>query len=104
MEKQEYIRVMQLPDTALYQALKVSKETKLKYENEILMQTLENLVFTVITKTKGEKFESETKTTIFLNDGDIVIYENNERGYVVPVEEFKTVDEVIKELELIKEV
>ena len=76
----------------------------LEYENENVKQTLKDLVFESTTTVKGENFTSEYHTTITLNEGDVLIFEEEGRGYIKPVEEFVTVAEAIEELELIKEV
>jgi hypothetical protein len=82
----------------------VDKDTTLEYENENVKQTLKDLVFESTTTVKGENFTSEYHTTITLNEGDVLIFEEEGRGYIKPVEEFVTVKEAIEELELIKEV
>jgi hypothetical protein len=82
----------------------VDKDTTLEYENENVKQTLKDLVFDSTTTVKGENFTSEYHTTINLNVGDVLIFEEEGRGYIKPVEEFVTVAEAIEELELIKEV
>ena len=42
------------------------------------------------------------ETTIFLEEGDILIFEDNGRGYIKPVEAFATIEEAIEDLECIK--
>lgn len=81
----------------------VDKDTTLEFENENAKQTLKDLVFKSITKVKGEVYESEYHTTIYLNEGDVLIFEEEGRGYIKPVEEFVTVEEAIEELECIKD-
>jgi hypothetical protein len=92
------------PSIDMYCGIKVTKDTKLEYKNENVDQTLENLVFKSITKVKGEGYESEYNTTIHLNEGDILIFEEEGRGYIKPVEQFVTVSDAIEELDCIKEV
>lgn len=81
----------------------VKKDTFLKYENENVMQTVENLVFHSVTHVKGEGFHSTYNTTIELKEGDILIFEEEGRGYIKPVEEFVTVKEAIEELKCIED-
>ena len=90
------------PSIDLYPGIKVDKETVLEYKNENVEQKLENLVFHSITKVKGENFESVYDTTIQLQEGDILVFEEEGRGYIKPVEPFVTVAEAIEDLENIK--
>ena len=71
--------------------IRVDKDTVLNYENDNVEQTLKDLVFHSITKVKGDNFESVYNTTIQLSEGDVLIFEEEGRGYIKPVEEFVTV-------------
>lgn len=82
----------------------VDKDTVIDYSNDNVEQTLKDLVFKSITKVKGDGFESEYHTTIYLKEGDVMIFEEDGRGYIKPVEEFVTVKEAIEELEHIKDI
>lgn len=97
---QKFIRK---PDINMLAGIKVTKDTKLEYKNDNVEQTLDNLVFKSITKIVGENFESEYRTTINLKEGDVLIFEEEGRGYIKPVEEFMTVNEAIEELGCIKD-
>lgn len=90
------------PSIDMLAGIKVTKDTELEYKNDNVEQTLKDLVFKSITKVKGEGYESEYHTTIYLNEGDVLIFEEEGRGYVKPVEQFVTVGEAIEELEHIK--
>lgn len=92
------------PNIDMYGGIKVTKETTLEYENENVKQTLKDLVFDSTTTVKGEGYTSEYHTVITLNEGDVLIFEEEGRGYIKPVENFVTVAEAIEELEHIKEV
>ena len=96
-------RFIRKPSVDMYVGVKVSKETKLNYENENVKQYLKNLVFHSVTKVKGEGFESTYDTTIYLKEGDVLIFEEEGRGYIKPVESFVTVKEAIAELDCIKD-
>ena len=91
------------PSIDMLAGIKVTKETTLEYENENVKQTLKDLVFDSKTIVKGEDYTSEYHTVINLKEGDILIFEEEGRGYIKPVEHFVTVEEAIKELECIKE-
>lgn len=91
------------PSIDLFGGIRVDKDTALEYENENVHQVLENLVFHSITKVKGEEFESIYDTTIYLKEGDVLVFEAEGRGYIKPVEEFTTIAEAIEELTNIKD-
>lgn len=92
-------RFINKPSIDMYPGIKVDKDTALDYENENVKQTLKDLVFKSITRIKRDNFESEYRTTISLKEGDILIFEDEGRGYIKPVEHFVTVKEAIEELE-----
>lgn len=91
------------PSIDLYPGIRVSKDTVLEYKNENVQQKLENLVFRSVTKVKGENYESTYDTTIYLEEGDILIFEEEGRGYIKPVEQFVTIEEAIDDLTNIKD-
>ena len=91
------------PSIDLYCGVRVDKDTKLEYKNENVEQTVENLVLHSVTKVIGDGFESVYDTTIKLNEGDVLIYEEEKRGYIKPVEAFVTIEEAIKDLPNIKD-
>ena len=92
------------PGIDLFPGIRVDKDTKLEYKNENVEQRLESLVFHSITKVKGEGFESVYDTTIYLKEGDILVFEEEGRGYIKPVEEFVTIAAAIEDLTNIKDV
>ena len=96
-------RFIRKPSIDMYAGIRVTKETELNYKNENVEQNLKDLVFRSITKVKGDNFESVYDTTIKLNEGDILIFEEEGRGYIKPVEEFVTVKEAIEDFEHIKD-
>lgn len=91
------------PDIDMYPGIVVHKDTELHHETDNVKQTLKNLIFKSVTKVKGEGFESELRTTINLEEGDVLIFDGEDRGYVKPVETLMTVSEAIEELEHIKD-
>ena len=99
----EYLRVIRKPNVDMFAGIRVNKDTKLEFKNEYVEQTLENLVLHTISKSKNEEFESVYDIKIKLNENDILIFEEESRGYVKPVEEVMTIPEAIKELECIKD-
>ena len=91
------------PSIDMYAGVRVDKDTKLEFKNDFVEQTLDNLVFKSITKVTGEGYESTYNTTIELKEGDVLLFEEESRGYIKPVEEFVKIDEAIEELKCIKE-
>ena len=91
------------PSIDLYPGIRVEKDTVLEYKNETVNQTLKDLVFHSVTKVKGEGYESKYDTTIYLKEGDILVFEEEGRGYIKPVEEFVTIEEAIEDLTNIKD-
>ena len=91
------------PSIDLYPGIRVDKDTVLTYKNKNVEQTLDKLVFHSVTKVKGENFESRYTTTIHLNEGDILLFEEDGRGYIKPVDSFVTIAEAIDDLTNIKD-
>ena len=96
-------KFIEKPSIDMYAGIKVTKDTTLEYENESVKQTLKDLVFHSVTKVRGKNYESTYDTTIQLSEGDVLIFEEEGRGYIKPVEEFVTVREAIEELDCIKD-
>lgn len=91
------------PSIDMLAGIKVAKDTELTYENEHVKQELKDLVFHSIQKVKGPNYESTYDTTIYLQEGDVLVFEEEGRGYIKPIEEFVTVKEAIEELKCIEE-
>ena len=86
------------PSIDLYPGIRVDKETVLEYKNENVEQKLENLVLHTVQKVKGKNFESVYDTTIQLEEGEVLSYEEEGRGYIKPVEAFVSIKEAIEDL------
>lgn len=95
----EFKRFIRKPSIDMYAGIRVTDTTEFEYENEHVKQSLKGLVLHSVVKMKGDGFESTYDTTIYLKDGDILIFEEEGRGYIKPVEEFASVREAIEELE-----
>lgn len=96
-------RFIKKPSIDMYAGIRVGKDTTLDYENEHVTQHLRDLVFHSVTRVKGETFESVYDTTIYLKEGDVLIYEEEGRGYIKPVEDFVTIREALEDFENIKD-
>ena len=91
------------PSIDLYPGIRVDKDTKLEFKTESVEQTIEDLKLHSVTKVKGDGFEGVYDTTIELNEGDILIFEEEGRGYIKPVEHLVTIEEAIVDLQHIKD-
>ena len=91
------------PSIDLYPGIRVDKDTVLEYKNGNVNQTIKDLVFHSVTKVKGEGYTAKYDTKINLEEGDILIYEEDGRGYIKPVEGFVTIEEAIADLTNIKD-
>lgn len=96
-------RFIRKPSLDMLAGIRVDKDTVLEYKNDNVDQTLKDLVLHSITKVKGDNFESVYDTTIQLSEGDVLIFEEEGRGYIKPVEEFLTVKEAIEEFNCISD-
>lgn len=98
---QKFIRK---PSIDMYAGITVDKDTVLEYKNENVEQTIKDLVFHSITKVEGDGYESTYDTTIQLNEGDVLLLEEEGRGYIKPVDIFVTVAEAVEELNCIVDI
>ena len=87
------------PSIDLYPGIRVDKNTNLEYKNANVKQTVKDLVFHSVNRV----FRSKYDTTIELKEGDILIFEEEGRGYIKPVEPFVSIEEAIDELTNIKD-
>lgn len=91
------------PSIDLFPGIRVNKDTVFEYSNEHVEQKLENLVFHSVIKVNGEGYDSVYDTTIYLKEGDVLVFEETGRGYVKPVDEFVTIAEAVDDLANIKD-
>lgn len=91
------------PNINLYPGIRVTADTVLEFENEFVTQRLENLVLHTVATREGEGFKSINDTFLYLNEGDILLYENEGRGYIKPVDGFCTIAEAIEDLESMRD-
>ena len=96
-------RFIKKPSLDMYAGIRVDKDTVLEYNNDNVKQTLKDLVFHSITKVVGDNFESTYDTTIQLKEGDILIFEEEGRGYIKPVEDFVTIKEAADEFNCVSD-
>lgn len=94
-----------IPSNECYYGVRVTKDTKLNYENEFVKQEVEDLVIHTVQTIKTEEIERVTDTKIFLKEGDIILLEEEARGWFKPVEGTRigSIDDAFEELEFLKE-
>jgi len=111
MEKKlEYFTIK--PSLRQYYGVTVHKDTKFdeKTENGIVEQHLENLTLTTVIHKKTEKndempyeIEEESKMTIKMPSGTVLIWDENE-GFVISPYPMTTLTKLTKEIEEFKKV
>lgn len=100
MDKKVYVI---RPNTDCFYGYTVDKNTKLEFKNDTVNQKIEDLVLYSETKYKTDDFESETKLKVNLKEGDIVLLEEDGRGFFVPREaKIGSIDEAIEDLKFLK--
>lgn len=97
---QKFIRK---PSIDLMPGIRVTKETKLEFRNENVEQTVAGLVLHTVSTIKGEGYKSKCDTMIHLQEGDVLLFEEDGRGYIKPVDSFVTIGEAIDDLTSIKD-
>lgn len=95
-------RFIEKPNIELHLGVVVHKDTDIEFKNDNVEQTIKDLVLHSITKVVGEGYESTYDTTINLEEGDVLLFEEEQRGYIKPVQSFVSVEEAIETLECIK--
>ena len=93
---------MRKPDITLHSGIRVTKDTKLEYKSETAEQRIENLVLHSVIRVKGKGYVSEYHTTVELEEGDVLIFEQEGRGYIKPLEAFCTIKEALDDIANIK--
>lgn len=90
------------PQIDFFEGVRITKDTELEYKTDSIDQTVKNLLLHTVSTIKGEGYEAKTETTVFLEEGDVLIFEKDGRGYIKPLEPFVTVEEAIDDLLNIK--
>ena len=91
------------PSIDLMPGVRVTKDTALEFKNENVTQTIRDMMLHSVTKVEGENYESTYDTLIRLEEGDILLFEEDGRGYIKPVESFVSIEEAIDDLVNIKD-
>lgn len=91
------------PSIELYPGIRVDKDTVLEFKNDHITQTVEDLTLHTVAMVKGEGYEARYDTIVHLKEGDILVYEDEGRGYIKPTEPMVTIAEAVEELSCLKE-
>ena len=93
------------PNIDLMVGIKVTKETELKYNNDKVEQELKNLVLETMLEDEGTNgintYTSKSCIRINLNEGDILLFDEN-RGYYMPPYPVESIDDAISDIESLK--
>ena len=99
----QYKKFMRQPNIDLIAGIVVDKDTKLEYKTENVAQILEDLVLHSVMTVESDEFKSTYTVDVFLEDGDVLLFDEGGRGYIKPAERYMTVDEAIDELKCVLE-
>lgn len=91
------------PSIDLMPGIRVTKDTKLEFQNDNVVQTVEGLVLHTVSTIVGDGYESKCDTTIHLQEGDVLLFEEGGRGYIKPVDSFVSIAEAIDDLTSIRD-
>jgi deoxyxylulose-5-phosphate synthase len=75
----------------------------LEFKNENVEQSLKDLVLHTVATMKATGYDTTHITNIYLEEGDILVFEEEGRGYIKPVDGLVTIEEAIDDLENIKD-
>lgn len=89
------------PDLTPYEGIKVTKDTKLEFKNENVEQEVKDLKLIVKSKTEAEKYSINSEMIVNLEEGEILLFEKEDRGYFLPVQPIGTVETAIKDLSVL---
>lgn len=93
------------PSIDLLVGIKVTKDTELTYTNDKVEQELKNLVLETRLEEEGSNgvntYKSKSYLRINLNEGDILLFDEN-RGYYMPPYPVESIDDAISDIESLK--
>jgi hypothetical protein len=93
------------PNIDLKKGIKVTKETKLKYSNDKVEQELNELVLETMLQEEGTNgintYSSKSYLLINLNEGDILLFDEN-RGYYMPPYPVESIEDAINDIESLR--
>lgn len=94
------------PDIDMVEGIIVTKETNLSFKNEMIEQEIKDLKIETISTQKGitnnNAWEAKSYAKLFLNEGDILLYDAD-RGYYVTSDIYCTITDGINDLLALKD-
>lgn len=85
------------PDLTPYEGMIVKKDSKFEFKNDKVEQKLENLKLTTIQKINTEKYTTESKLIINLEENEVILFERENRGWFLPAQSIGTIETAIKD-------
>ena len=91
------MKILEKPDLTLYEAVVITKDLVLDYENDHRKQHIENLVLTTTDYEEKPMYDMTTTANVKLEEGKYLILEEN--GYIYPLNEVCTLEQAIEEMQ-----
>lgn len=92
------------PDLTPYEGVKVNRDTKIKFENEKVIQEIKDLKLTSKYTFKTEKFTTVNILEMNLEEGEILLFEGENRGWFLPKDiGICQIDEAIEEYNILQD-
>ena len=85
------------PDLTPYEGMVVNKDSKFDYKNEKVEQKLENLKLTTKQEIVTDKYTTKSELTINLEEGEILLFEGENRGWFLPAQPIGTIETAIND-------
>ena len=92
------------PDIKPYKAMKVDKDTEFTFENEKVSQELKDLELKTFRLVNEERYSTKIESTIHLNEGDVILLDEENIGWFLPGEPVETIEDAIRDYKIIAEV
>ena len=93
------------PNIELKPGIKVTKDTEITYKNDKVEQTLKDFVLETLVEETGTNgintYKSKSYISINLNDGDILLFDEN-RGYYMPHFPMESIEDAISDIESLR--
>lgn len=93
------------PDIDIFEGIIVDKNMDISYKNDKVEQEIKDLKLKSKITTRDSNginnYESKTDLTIYLNEGDILLFDEN-RGYYLPAIPMQTIGDVVEDMQALK--
>ena len=92
------------PDLRPFKGIKVTHDTNLIFENDVVKQEIKNLKLVSTYVFKTDKYTSTNFLELSLDEGEFLLLEEENRGYFLPQDGICTIDEAIEDYKTLKNV